>query len=749
MASSRSSRLSAAEQYRREHCNGMIQWLRRNKCFVDKDPTHPSSSDSLTHTLLNGACGGRVRVAPGLHLAFQTALAEALHDGALVSVHQRATPDACPFFVDLDFKSPRALSQDTLLRIVREMQQTILRFYRRQHDGSHEADEADDDDDDDDDADNLNVADTLQAVAVARPTKVIDPPPQPNMRLAQYLSDDGGDQPPPQRQRQPNAHPSTAATAARKKPHTKKKKKKRDQNDSSSSSASSSSSGSSSSSDGDSDSEEERKALSGGLPTPARRRRQTLQNVSRWCKQGVHIVFPRLLVSLAGHDADAKADQHVYFLREACVAHLQRLFPRGTPSTGNSWRDVVDEQVYTPGQGGLRMAGTSKVKACKACAKHKRTAERAACPVCEGRAVFEPASEYQALAVLDGHGMANARLLQALQAPTARGRLRLLRATNLRVFASRVTPGFAVFRGCPQPMLPQRGDTVLRRTADGGVFVARKRDVFASSRRLAKNATPCDPVTSGYARALLAFLRRAPTTPAVYRDSTLQALTLHANRGGRTRFTFVLDGEGSTTCLNLQAGHTHACGVSVHGQVDAQHGLVFQCRCRSPTTSTRVQHRKCADYRSPPVALDRLAQQQLFDATAGRASASGGALVRSNSIRARQTLGSPAVVAVLQNRHRLRETQRTRHRLLLQFMAGLVRRRDEPALPPGPVDDEAAAAARQRHDPSLTSVVVKKKKKKKKTTTTPRKRKAPLAQTKPKKKKKTTTKKKKKAKKKA
>lgn len=158
-------------------------------------------------------------------------------------------------------------------------------------------------------------------------------------------------------------------------------------------------------------------------------------------KTGVHYIFPHLVV-------DKIRALHIH----ASIVQALKKEMTEWESEGHIWEEMADNSVYLRDDGDLRMIGSHKTKLCDEC----RGSKDLVCHKCKGVGKLDLGRVYTVKKYLDPDGSVSLRPLGNMSEK--------VRMSSLRSHQP-LTPGFALFEGCPTPA------SSPERSSPNGLFV--------------------------------------------------------------------------------------------------------------------------------------------------------------------------------------------------------------------------------------------------------------------------------------
>jgi hypothetical protein len=125
------------------------------------------------------------------------------------------------------------------------------------------------------------------------------------------------------------------------------------------------------------------------------------KNGDSWCKTGVHLIWPFILVDT----------EQAKFLRTATIQWFESKF--GSRPDHNIWEDVFDGAVYK--SNGLRMIGSGKLANCPTCKGKPSKTSTCDSGTCDGSGKYDTNRVYRVQYVIDGNGEHENVLLARVQ----------------------------------------------------------------------------------------------------------------------------------------------------------------------------------------------------------------------------------------------------------------------------------------------------------------------------------------------
>lgn len=306
----------------------------------------------------------------------------------------------------------------------------------------------------------------------------------------------------------------------------------------------------------------------------------TRRDASGFIKQGFHVIFPEMCVTI----------EQALYMREALIEVLTvrvgtKLAPRG-------WSEVIDNSVYATGKG-LRMIGSSKAAPCPVCKGIKSDVK---CQTCMHGKVDEGRPYVFYSLFQDGE-----RNLE-VEAKYRSNLSYQIKRSSIRTTMVQPTPGWALYSGCPkfgnmlETTVKEDGEKTHKITSRNAVF---KTDQGGVKRSRASMTLIDDP-------AVHAMFEQYIRKKFCKQYKNLRVVKVTKMDG---IYFINVAGEGQHFCMNKVPASEHTSNT-IYFQCDSQ-GLCVRCHCPKPVTENRAKG-PCKKFKSTYVSLDVKDMANLF-----------------------------------------------------------------------------------------------------------------------------------------
>jgi len=309
------------------------------------------------------------------------------------------------------------------------------------------------------------------------------------------------------------------------------------------------------------------------------------KNGDLWCKTGVHLVWPCILV-----DAEQAKS-----LRQALVQWFEATF--GKRGKHNIWEDVFDGAVYN--SNGLRMIGSGKLENCPTCKGKPSKTMTCDTGTCDGSGKYDTNRVYRVEHVVDGDGNLEESLL---------ARIKFTTKSEVCTTSIRVATKKAAFWKTPKwyraDFFYDEKESHKERFNPSAASRKHKKDILS---RMPENIAAAKLLGIGArfpklraddekVMAIQKWIKNGNLSegyviPGIYRNTRVSDVTKKMGDKGNYYYLARTD---SQFCMNKAGEHN---SNSIYFLIN-ERGLYQKCFCQCETNEGRTSGKKCKDYHS-------------------------------------------------------------------------------------------------------------------------------------------------------
>lgn len=320
-------------------------------------------------------------------------------------------------------------------------------------------------------------------------------------------------------------------------------------------------------------------------------------------KQGIHIIYPDLIVADALPDA-AKGEKPALYMRQTIVNELTREPPPlSTAIPREEWSNIVDAAVYTTS--GLRCYGSHKASNCISC---KNGESKRSCGTCNGAGRLDAGRPYTLHSWYDSDGVCRPDIKEKYSNRPAA----IIAKASIRTTDTKPTPGWQRPSNCSTLMPPSK-----RKGTVGKDMVPKKMLKADSESYEITDQTLLDILQT----EIRGYIRKGENH---YKN----IIVTSAQRKGPSIVIYV-GGEGENWCINkidpeykpdpqkkwqkMQVGANHKSN-RIYFVLLKTNQLYQRCFCKCTGKEVEKFRRDgpCKDYSSPPRAISKQNLDLLF-----------------------------------------------------------------------------------------------------------------------------------------